>query len=78
MPGIDEIFRKQRGREKSFRVPLVILLTVIIVGSLCIGGSIAIAAPTVFSAILFSAIGFMISLAVYLSYYYIRKSRMEK
>lgn len=72
MPGIDDIFRKQRGKEKSFRVPLVILFTAIVVGSLCIGGSIAIVV-SVSSIILFSSIGFMFWFAFCLSYYYIRK-----
>jgi hypothetical protein len=78
MPGINEVFHKQRDIEQGFSVPLVIRLTVIMVGSLCIGGVIAIVAPTLFSIILFSSIGFVVSFMGYLWYYSFRISKMRK
>lgn len=77
MPDIDEIFSKQRGSEKVFSVPPVIRFSVITGGSLCIGGAIGIAIQRAPLFIILSAAGFVIAFALYLLYYYIRKSKMS-
>ncbi len=78
LPGLTAVLSKQRGSERDFSVPLVIRLTVIVVGSLYIAGAVAVAAQTLASTVLLSAMAFVILLVVNFSYYYIRKSRMSK
>ena len=79
MPDIGGIFSKQRRSEKGFSVPLVIRLTVIVGGSLCISGTIGIAVPSTFPYfIIYAVVGFVIVLAAFWLYYYIRKFMMNE
>jgi hypothetical protein len=78
MPDLADVLSKQRASGRGFSVPLVIRLTVIVIGSLYFGGAVAIAAQTLVSTILLSAMTFVIALVLNFSYYYVRKSKMGK